>query len=126
MFRVARLARPSGRAVLFLIPNITAKASHRLDTPTTTPPLRTVTLQKADGSDELIAELVRSNFKIEVRKESSMKKLMVLGFLFALAIGANAQPNAKTRPNAHGKGLKVSAPPTATVSPVAHRGGKKK
>lgn len=55
-----------------------------------------------------------------------MKKLAVLGFLFALAIGASAQPSAKTRPNAHGNGTTVNVPPVAKVPPVVINGHKRK
>jgi hypothetical protein len=47
-----------------------------------------------------------------------MKKLMMLGFMLALALSASAQSNAKTRPNAHGTGKTVSVPPVAKVPPV--------
>ena len=64
-----------------------------------------------------------------------MKKIMTLGFLLALAIGASAQsstvvPPHVVLPNAHGTGKSASAnatnstvPPVAKVPPVAVRGG---
>lgn len=65
-----------------------------------------------------------------------MKKVMTLGFLLALAIGASAQaslivPPHAVLPNAHGKSASANAtnstvPPVAKTPPVAVRGGKKK
>jgi hypothetical protein len=62
-----------------------------------------------------------------------MKKLVTLGFMFALAISASALPS--TRPNANGHtrpnanpgptaNSTINVPPVAKVPPVAHRGGK--